>query len=299
MVHNELDVAYDDDVTTAAAATSAEWMHRIVEKIMGGDEAMARFLQRLLGYGITGEALYKDPVTVMPRHLAILVTNHMLEMSDVIVAMVERILVIEFPVTFRDLIPGESETATLRQCDRTMKKRLKAPEGQAALFAWLVEGAVAWYSGTESLKAGAGAKEAISLALLLILAPLRVSHLVCSAPNPCTPASAISVALLPNPDTPLSAISVDLLPDPDTPASTISVALLPDPDTPASAISVALLPDPRTPAPAISLTLLPILAPLSQPSFLLCSQSWHPCLSHLSCYAPNPGTSASAISLAL
>eukprot|EP00798_Chlamydomonas_sp_ICE-L_P001104 gene1104-biopygen2489 len=94
----------------------------------------------------------------MPRHLAILVTNHMLEMSDVIVAMVERILVIEFPVTFRDLIPGESETATLRQCDRTMKERLKAPEGQAALFAWLVEGAVAWYSGTESLKAGAPKK---------------------------------------------------------------------------------------------------------------------------------------------
>eukprot|EP00798_Chlamydomonas_sp_ICE-L_P024379 gene24379-biopygen18847 len=55
MVHNELDVAYDGGVMTAAAATNAEWMHRIVQKIMGGDEAMARFLQILLGYGITGE----------------------------------------------------------------------------------------------------------------------------------------------------------------------------------------------------------------------------------------------------
>eukprot|EP00798_Chlamydomonas_sp_ICE-L_P032825 gene32825-biopygen4520 len=223
-------------------------MHRIVEKIMGGDEAMASFLQRLLGYGITGEvreeifpiwtgsgrngkglltqamqqllgayykemncaiisdsrvcsnidaerakligarlavfnelkdgeklktnevqlltggdgfpakALYKDPVTVQPRHLAILVTNYMPEMSDAIVAMVERLMVVEFPVTFRDLIPGENETVTLRQSDKTMKERLKSPEGQSALFAWLVEGAVAWYSGTESLKAGAPKK---------------------------------------------------------------------------------------------------------------------------------------------
>eukprot|EP00798_Chlamydomonas_sp_ICE-L_P032835 gene32835-biopygen12455 len=220
----------------------------IVEKIMGGDEDMASFLQRLLGYGITGEvreeifpvwtgsgrngkglltqalqqllgeyykemncavisdsrvcsnidaerakligariavfnelkpgeklktnevqlltggdgfpvkAIYKNPVTVMPKHLAILVTNHMPEMSEVIVALVERICAVHFPVTFRDLIPGESETATLRQCDQTMKEKLKSPEGESALFAWLVEGAVAWYGGTESLKAMAPTK---------------------------------------------------------------------------------------------------------------------------------------------
>jgi putative DNA primase/helicase len=254
MVHNELDVEYDnndddnDKKHERTNAARAEWMHRIVEKIMGGDEAMASFLQRLLGYGITGEvreeifpiwtgsgrngkglltqalqqllgayykemncaiisdsrvcsnidaerakligarlavfnelkdgeklktnevqlltggdgfpakALYKDPVTVQPRHLAILVTNYMPEMSDAIVAMVERLMVVEFPVTFRDLIPGENETVTLRQSDKTMKERLKSPEGQSALFAWLVEGAVAWYSGTESLKAGAPKK---------------------------------------------------------------------------------------------------------------------------------------------
>eukprot|EP00798_Chlamydomonas_sp_ICE-L_P010893 gene10893-biopygen10959 len=226
MVHNELDVTYDNNndnqatTTMMTNAARAEWMHRIVEKIMGGDEDMARFLQRLLGYATTGEvreevfpiwtgsgrngkglltqalqqllgayykemncaiisdsrsctnidaerakligarlavfnelksgeklktnevqlltggdgfpakALYKDPVTIQPRHLAILVTNYMPEMSDVIVAMVERICVVHFPVTFRDLIPGESETATLRQCDRTMKDKLKSPEDE-------------------------------------------------------------------------------------------------------------------------------------------------------------------------
>eukprot|EP00798_Chlamydomonas_sp_ICE-L_P008920 gene8920-biopygen2821 len=255
MVHNELDVVYDNNndnnhatTTMMTNAARAEWMHRIIQKIMGGDEAMAKFLQRLLGYGITGEvreeifpiwtgsgrngkglltqamqqllgeyykemncaiisdsrvcsnidaerakmigariavfnelkpgeklktnevqlltggdgfpvkAVYKNPVTVMPKHLAILVTNHMPEMSEVIVALVERICAVHYPVTFRDLIPGESETATLRQCDQTMKEKLKSPEGQSALFAWLVEGAVAWYGGTESLKAMAPTK---------------------------------------------------------------------------------------------------------------------------------------------
>ena len=70
-------------------------------------------------------------MTVMPRHLAVLVTNYMPEMSEVITAMVERLLVVEFPVTFRDLMPGEIETATLRQCDMTLKDRLKSPEGQS------------------------------------------------------------------------------------------------------------------------------------------------------------------------
>ena len=103
------------------------------------------------GDGIPAKALYKDPITVMPRHLALLVINHMPEMGgEVIAAMVERLLVVPFPVTFRDLMPGEKETALLRQCDKTLKDRLKSPEGQSALFAWLVEGAVAWYSGGES-----------------------------------------------------------------------------------------------------------------------------------------------------
>jgi P4 family phage/plasmid primase-like protien len=243
MVHNELDVEY------TAGAPVPPWMYEMVEKMMGGETALAVYLQRLLGYGITGEvreevfpiwtgsgrngkglltqamqqllgsyyremncaiisdsrvcgnidaerakllgarlavfnelkpgeklktnevqlltggdgipakALYKDPITVMPRHMALLVTNYMPEMGgEVIVAMIERLLVIPFPVTFRDLMPGEKETPMLRQCDKTLKDRLKSAEGQSALFAWLVEGAVAWYAGGESLRRSAPAK---------------------------------------------------------------------------------------------------------------------------------------------
>lgn len=243
MVHNELDVEY-----YSKDKTVPPWVHAMITEMMAGDTAMAIFLQRLLGYGITGEvreevfpiwtgsgrngkglltqslqqlmgsyyremncavisdsrvcsnidaerakllgarlavfnelkageklktnevqlltggdgipvkALYKDPITVIPRHLALLVTNYMPEMSDVIMAMVERLLCVEFPVTFRDLMPGERETEKLRQCDKTLKDRLKSAEGQSALFAWLVEGAVAWYASSESLRQSAPAK---------------------------------------------------------------------------------------------------------------------------------------------
>ena len=242
----------EDMVHTEVAATyptcSGDWVHTMMVTMMGGDEAMARYLQRLLGYGMTGEvreevfpiftgsgrngkgiltqslqrlmgpfycemncaiisdsrvcsnidserakllgarlavfnelksgeklktnevqlltggdgipakALYENPITIMPRHLCILTTNYMPEMSEVITAMVERLLCIEFPVTFRDLMPGEQETATLRQCDKTLKERLNTEEGQSALFAWVVEGAVAWYASEESLKRSAPPK---------------------------------------------------------------------------------------------------------------------------------------------
>eukprot|EP00798_Chlamydomonas_sp_ICE-L_P019071 gene19071-biopygen27938 len=131
----------------------------VFNELKPGEKLKTNEVQLLTGGdGFPVKAIYKNPVTVMPKHLAILVTNHMPEMSEVIVALVERILAIPFTVTFRDLIPGESETATLRQCDQTMKEKLKSPEGQSALFAWLVEGAVAWYGGTESLKAMAPTK---------------------------------------------------------------------------------------------------------------------------------------------
>ena len=229
MVYNELDVLFPTQEVPA-------WMHSLMVKTMAGDEDMARFLQMLLGYGITGEvceeifailtgngrngkglltqsmqtllgnfyremncatisdsrvcsnidaeraklqgariavfselrpgeklktnevqlltggdgipakALYKDPITIQPQHLAILATNYLPEMSPVIMAMVERTLCVEFPVSFRDLMPGEEETQKLRQCDKTLKERMKSVEGQEALFAWLVEGAVAWYA---------------------------------------------------------------------------------------------------------------------------------------------------------
>ncbi|KAK9830116.1 hypothetical protein WJX72_009852 [[Myrmecia] bisecta] len=48
MVSREIDVDFDPDIGT-------DFIRGIVKEIMGGDEEMAAYLQKLLGYGITGE----------------------------------------------------------------------------------------------------------------------------------------------------------------------------------------------------------------------------------------------------
>lgn len=107
------------------------------------------------GDGIPAKPLYKNPITIQPRHLCILTTNHMPQLSEVIPALVERLLCIPFPVTFADLDHGELLTTTRRQRDISLKERLKADS--AGVLNWLVKGAVMWYA-TKSLKRDAPTK---------------------------------------------------------------------------------------------------------------------------------------------
>ncbi|PNH01584.1 putative helicase [Tetrabaena socialis] len=106
------------------------------------------------GDGIPAKALYKDPITIQPRHLCVLSTNHMPELSEVIPAIMERLLCIHFPVTFTEL-NGADPTLYRRQCDTTLKSRLK--KNTAGVLKWFVEGSVAWYASRD-LKASAPAK---------------------------------------------------------------------------------------------------------------------------------------------
>ncbi|PNH02251.1 putative helicase [Tetrabaena socialis] len=101
------------------------------------------------GDGIPAKALYKDPMTLLPRHLCILSTNHMPELSEVIPAIMERLLCVPFQVTFTDL-DGAEPTLYRRQCDTTLKTRLK--QNPAAVLKWFVEGAVAWYASPDLKK---------------------------------------------------------------------------------------------------------------------------------------------------
>ena len=114
------------------------------------------------GDGVPARPLYMNPLTIEPHYLAVLTTNYLPRMpsTGAITATVERLLIVPFPVTFRDLMPGEEETPFLCQADRKLKDRMKSPEGQAALFAWAVEGAVAWYTKRDqgSLKSTAPPK---------------------------------------------------------------------------------------------------------------------------------------------
>lgn len=128
----------------------------VFDELATGEKLKTHEVQLLSGGdGIPARPLYKDPMTITPRHLCILSTNHMPELSEVIPAIMERLLCIHFPVTFTDLLPGEEPTATRRQADKGLKRRLE--QNKAGVLRWLVEGAVAWYAAP-GLRSSAPAK---------------------------------------------------------------------------------------------------------------------------------------------
>ncbi len=95
------------------------------------------------------KALYQDPISLSPHHLCILVTNHMPTVTEVIPAIMERLLCIHFPVTFMDLPEGTQPTANIKQRDNDLKDKLLA--NKKGFLKWLVDGAVEWYR-TQDLK---------------------------------------------------------------------------------------------------------------------------------------------------
>ncbi|GAX86659.1 hypothetical protein CEUSTIGMA_g14067.t1, partial [Chlamydomonas eustigma] len=111
------------------------------------DEVLKTNTVQLLSGGdlIPCRRLYTDAESLTPRHLSILETNHLPSLGgEVIPAIVDRILVVHFPVTFKgDLLPGESWSPLVQPADKTLKERLKGMHG--SILTWLVQGSIAWY----------------------------------------------------------------------------------------------------------------------------------------------------------
>ena len=127
----------------------------VFDELRPGERLKTHEVQLLSGGdGIPARPLYKDPMTIRPRHLNILSTNYMPELTEVIPAIVERLVCIPFPVTYADLLPGEEPSTFRRQKDETLKRRLS--ESKAGTLAWLVSGAVSWYA-SRGLRRGAPA----------------------------------------------------------------------------------------------------------------------------------------------
>lgn len=99
------------------------------------------------GDAIPIQEKYKDPDTIKPRHLCLLTTNHLPELSQISPAICERFQVIPFPVFFTDLQPGEKPSLYKQQRDDSLKVKLKQHKG--AFLTWLVQGAVLWYASRD------------------------------------------------------------------------------------------------------------------------------------------------------
>ena len=72
----------------------------------------------------------------MPQHLCILPTNHLPEITEVIPAIVERLLVVEFPVHFTDLEEGEEPTTFRQPKDNNLKKAFRAQAVYIYMYGW-------------------------------------------------------------------------------------------------------------------------------------------------------------------
>lgn len=103
-----------------------------VKQFTGGDKIPVR-------------RLYQSAISITPRHLCILCTNHMPRLDVVDPAIVNRVIAIHFPVTFTTLEPGEQPSEFRREADITLKDRLRA--NLPGVLKFLVDGAVAYYRG--------------------------------------------------------------------------------------------------------------------------------------------------------
>jgi P4 family phage/plasmid primase-like protien len=130
----------------------------VFNELQEGEKLKIDAVQMLSGGdGIPACAKYAAPTTIEPRHTCVLTTNWMPTLDSVAPAIQQRLLCIEFPVTFVPLADGEEETTTRKRRDDSLKQRLDTPTERAAMLKWIVDGAVAWYAARD-LKTGAPAK---------------------------------------------------------------------------------------------------------------------------------------------
>jgi P4 family phage/plasmid primase-like protien len=87
------------------------------------------------------------PDPIIPRHLCIIVTNSMPQLTKVTPDIQQRLICIKFPVTFVDLASGEQPTKTKRHRDNQLKARLAADK--QGVLRWLVEGSMKWYASRD------------------------------------------------------------------------------------------------------------------------------------------------------
>ena len=92
---------------------------------------------------INAAAKYGAPFSILPTHLPICITNSMPKLPIVDIATAERCVVIEFPVCYVELVPGEPSSQFRRQRDNGLKQKLS--EHKAGLLNFCVKGAIDWY----------------------------------------------------------------------------------------------------------------------------------------------------------
>lgn len=103
---------------------------------------------------IDGRQLYRNTTSWTPTHSIFLNTNHPPTITATDDGTWRRMARVNFPYRFRKA-EDPLELPTDRRGDPRIKAALAAPEGQAAILAWLVAGAVRYYAAGSVEEAGA------------------------------------------------------------------------------------------------------------------------------------------------
>lgn len=99
---------------------------------------------------VPAKPLYKDPISIRPQHQCILTTNHLPSLAEVCIAIIERMIIIPFSVTYCDLNENEQPSQYRRQRDNRLKDRLR--DDRSAFVKFIVFGAKAWYESRDLKK---------------------------------------------------------------------------------------------------------------------------------------------------
>jgi phage/plasmid-associated DNA primase len=103
----------------------------VVQMLSGGD-------------GIPVKVAHRQSQTLTPYQKCIVTTNHLPELGIVTEALRSRLMIVRFPVVFKDLEVSEPESEFVRRIDPGLKRRVE--ENLPTFLKWLVEGSMDWYT---------------------------------------------------------------------------------------------------------------------------------------------------------
>jgi phage/plasmid-associated DNA primase len=99
-------------------------------------------VKMISGRGIMTVKARGQTIEVSPHQTCIVTTNHLPRLGTVNEALKQRLICIEFPVTFKDLLAGEEETLLSRRRDTNLKSWFEVAENKTAFLKYLVDGSI-------------------------------------------------------------------------------------------------------------------------------------------------------------
>lgn len=122
-----------------------------LEELPEGARFSVKRLKDIVGTeSITARKIAKDNITWRVTHSLFITTNYTPRVNESDHGTWRRLALVRFPYTFRK--PGQRlRSKSDREGDPTLRDRMRNPRVQRAILAWLVEGAMQWYTADRVL----------------------------------------------------------------------------------------------------------------------------------------------------